>query len=257
MGIADIHMHTIYSYDGTATVPAVLERASQVGLDVIAITDHDQIRGALMAEQLASKYHLQVLPGVEISTRDGDLLAFSIRKLVPAGLSLIETLQRVGDLGGFCVAPHQGATGMGMKSLSAFSIFKALRDDQARRILIAIETYNATILDRASNIDAKIWAERFNLSQTGSSDAHVIEAIGLGATLFPGSTISDLVNALWIGKTQVQAGPHWGAARVLGKWAVNYLASAPAHLNLALQYGRKNEFLSNPVNPRILDGNLY
>ena len=257
MGIADIHTHTIYSYDGTATVPAVLERASQVGLDVIAITDHDEIRGALMAEQLASKYGIQVLPGVEITTSEGDLLALSIRKLVPAGLSLPETLRRVGDLGGFCVAPHQGAIGMGMKSLNAYSIYKALLDDEAKRILIAIETYNATILDRSSNIDAKIWAERFNLSQTGSSDAHVIEAIGLGATIFPGRTISDLVNALWIGKTKIKAGPNWGATRVLGKWAVNYLISAPAHINLALRIGSKDEFLTNPINGHIFDHNLH
>ena len=43
MGLADLHMHTIYSYDGTATVPAVLRRAHEIGLDVIAITDHDEV----------------------------------------------------------------------------------------------------------------------------------------------------------------------------------------------------------------------
>ena len=84
MGLADIHMHTLFSYDGTATVPAVLNRASQVGLDMIAITDHDEIRGALMAEQLAPKFGIQVIPGVEITTAEGDLLALSIRKLIPA-----------------------------------------------------------------------------------------------------------------------------------------------------------------------------
>jgi predicted metal-dependent phosphoesterase TrpH len=55
MGLADLHIHTVYSYDGTASVPAVLARAKQVGLDVIAITDHDEIRGALRAFELASK----------------------------------------------------------------------------------------------------------------------------------------------------------------------------------------------------------
>jgi predicted metal-dependent phosphoesterase TrpH len=47
MGLADLHIHTIYSYDGTASVPAVLTRAKQTGLDVIAITDHDEIAGSL------------------------------------------------------------------------------------------------------------------------------------------------------------------------------------------------------------------
>jgi predicted metal-dependent phosphoesterase TrpH len=117
MGLADLHMHTLYSYDGTATVPAVLKRAKQVGLDLIAITDHDEIRGALLAEQLASKYEIQVIPGVEITTVEGDLLALNLQRLVLAGLSLIETILRVGELGGFCLAPHPMATGMAMKSL--------------------------------------------------------------------------------------------------------------------------------------------
>ena len=53
MGFADLHIHTIYSYDGTATVPAVLRRAKQIGLDVIAITDHDELRGSLKALEIA------------------------------------------------------------------------------------------------------------------------------------------------------------------------------------------------------------
>ena len=234
MGLADIHMHTIFSYDGTATVPAVLQRASQIGLDIIAITDHDEIRGALLAEQLASKFNIQVIPGVEITTAEGDLLALSIRKIIPAGLSLIETVKRVGAQGGFCVAPHPGAGGMGMKSLSAYSIYQALSDYEVERILIGIETYNATTLDREGNTAAKLLAERTSVAQTGSSDAHVLEAIGLGATIFPGETAADLLAALWTGTTQVRTGPEWSPARVLGKWVAGYLMSAPAHLNPAM-----------------------
>jgi predicted metal-dependent phosphoesterase TrpH len=49
MGLADLHIHTIYSYDGTASVSAVLKRSQQIGLDVISITDHDEIAGSLKA----------------------------------------------------------------------------------------------------------------------------------------------------------------------------------------------------------------
>ena len=76
MGLADLHMHTIYSYDGTATVPSVLKHAKQAGMDIIAITDHDEIRGALLAEELAPQFGIQVLRGIEITTAEGDLLAF-------------------------------------------------------------------------------------------------------------------------------------------------------------------------------------
>lgn len=235
-------MHTIYSYDGTASVPAVLKRAKQIGLDIIAITDHDEIRGALLAEQLAPQVGIQVIPGVEITTAEGDLLALSIRKIIPAGLPLIETILRVGEQGGFCIAPHPMASGMGMKSLSAYSIWQALRNYETERILIGIETYNATTLDREGNTAAKLLAERTSVAQTGSSDAHVLDAIGLGATLFPGKTIDELVTALWTGTTFVQKGPEWGAARVLSSWAANYLFSVPSHLNPAVT-GQHSGFL--------------
>jgi predicted metal-dependent phosphoesterase TrpH len=232
MGLADLHVHTIYSYDGTATVPAVLKQARQAGLDLIAITDHDEIRGALLAEQLAPQYNLQVIPGVEITTAEGDLLALNIRSLVPAGLPLIETLQQVGALGGFCIAPHPTASSFSMKSLSAFSIRRALQASLPKRVLVGIETYNATAIDRECNTAAGILAESCGIARTGSSDAHVLTAIGLGATFFPGKTPADLLAALWTGSTRVRKGVEWGAVRVLGNWLAGYLLSIPAHLNL-------------------------
>ncbi|HMV28934.1 MAG TPA: PHP domain-containing protein, partial [Anaerolineales bacterium] len=117
MGLADLHLHTIYSYDGTATVPAVLRRAKEIGLNVIAITDHDEIAGALEGVKLASHYGVEVISGSEITTAEGDLLALNIREKIQPGLSLIETLLRVNEQGGVAVAAHPMAGGMGMKSL--------------------------------------------------------------------------------------------------------------------------------------------
>lgn len=236
MGSADLHVHTIYSYDGTATVPAVLQRARQIGLDVIAITDHDEIRGALQAEQLAPKYNIQVIPGAEITTAEGHLLALFIHELIPAGLSLTETVNRVGEQGGFCVAPHPGASGMGMKSLSLTSIYRALQNQEVRHTLLGIETYNATVLDRKSNLVAQIWAKRMGIAQTGSSDAHILAAIGLGATTFPGKTILNLFAALLAGTTGIRKDPEWNPVQVIGKWLVDYLVSAPMHLSLELAW---------------------
>jgi len=232
MGLADLHVHTIYSYDGTATIPAVLKQAKRVGLDLIAITDHDEIRGALLAEKLAPAYGLQVIPGMEITTAEGDLLALNIRKLVPARLTLIETIKQVGELGGFCIAPHPTASGFSMKSLSAFSIRQALQVSGPKPVLVGIETYNATAIDRECNLAARILAKSCAIAQTGSSDAHVLAAIGLGATFFPGKTPADLFAALQTRTTRAQNGQEWSTARVLGKWIAGYLLSLPAHLNL-------------------------
>lgn len=230
MGLADLHTHTIYSYDGTATVPAVLKRARQAGLDVIAITDHDEIRGALLAEQLAPKYGLEVIPGIEITTAEGDLLALGVHELVPAGLPLIETLLQIGQQGGCAIAPHPMASGMGMKSLNFYSVRKAARHPEAGRILLGIETYNATAIDRESRMFAEVLAYRTGLARTGSSDAHSLGAIGLGATEFPGNTAAEFLRALQEGTTIPRHQPSWSFLRIAGNWVWNYLLSVPARL---------------------------
>ena len=224
-------MHTIYSYDGTAPVPAVLARAAQIGLDVIAITDHDEIRGALQAFDLAPEFDMEVIPGIEITTAQGDLLALFVTEKIEPGLSLIETLLKVGEAGGIGIAPHPMARGIGMKSLSRASIAQALEHPDASRILIGIETYNATALDRETNQHAEELAEEYpRLARVGNSDAHTLQAIGLGTTEFPGFSAAHLLDALWIGATGVQHGEPLSSARILGAWALNYVISAPARV---------------------------
>ncbi len=235
MGLADIHMHTIYSYDGTATVPSVLAQARSIRLDVIAITDHDEIRGALQALDLATKYDIDVIPGVEITTADGDLLALNVTDKIPRGLPVGETLLRVEQAGGVAVAPHPMAGGMGMKSLGWYSIWKAAHDPQTAKTLVAIETYNATALDTFSNEYSAVLANSLGLPKTGSSDAHVLEAIGLGATEFRGHSAADLLAALRNKQTQVVRGPHWDTKKVLGSWLVHYIGSFGARLAMVTQ----------------------
>lgn len=234
MGFADLHIHTIYSYDGTASVPAVLACAKEVGLNVIAITDHDEIRGSLQAFDLAPQFGIEVIPGIEITTAEGDLLALLITEKIQPGLSLIRTILKVGEAGGICIAPHPMARGMGMKSLSDVSILRALDHPDAARILIGIEMHNATAFDRSTNHHAqRILAEHPWIAQVGNSDAHILEAIGLGATEFPGSTAAELLDALWIGATDVRRGAQFSSARILSTWAMKYLISGPARQLLA------------------------
>jgi len=226
MGLADLHIHTIYSYDGTASVPAVLRRAKEIGLDVIAITDHDEIAGSLKALELAPQYGVQVIPGIEITTAEGDLLAFNITQVVERDLPLIDTILKVGELGGFCIAPHPMAGGLGMKSLSAYSILRVLRNAKAAQILIGIETYNATTIDKMSNHYAHILGSRLDLAKTASSDAHIIDTIGLGVTEFEGYTAQDLVKALKTGDVGQRKQKEWNSAYILGSWATHYIGSA-------------------------------
>jgi len=226
MGLADLHMHSIYSYDGTASVTAILKRAEQIDLNVIAITDHDEITGSLKALELAPKYGVEVIPGIEVTTAEGDLLALNITEKIQRDRPLIETVRKVGELGGFCIAPHPMAGGFGMKSLNAYSILKALRNPDVARTLIAIETYNATTIDKMSNHYARILADRLDIAQTASSDAHISETIGLGVTEFDGHTAQDLVNALRSGNVRIRKQKEWNSVRILGSWATHFVGSA-------------------------------
>ena len=226
MGLADLHLHTIYSYDGTASIPAVLRRAHEIGLDVIAITDHDETAGSLKALELASHFGIEVIPGIEITTAEGDLLALFTKEKIQAGLSLLETVLKVRELGGVCIAPHPMAGGLGMKSLRARTILKALRNPVVAETLIGIEIYNATALDRMSNHYTRILANRLDIAQVGNSDAHVVDAVGLGATEFEGNSVADLLVALKNGTTKVRKQKEWSAFKVLSCWGMHYVGSA-------------------------------
>lgn len=225
MGLADLHIHTIYSYDGTASVSSVLARAKEIELDVIAITDHDEINGSLKALELASNYGIEVIPGVEVTTAEGDLLTLNVTQKIERGQSLTETVLQARELGGFCITPHPMAGGLGMKSLSAGSIMRALRNRDVAQTLIGIETFNATTIDKMSNHYAHLLGEHLKIAKLGNSDAHILRTIGRGATQFEGHTAQDLLNSIRTRKTSVQKQKKWNAVQILGSWAANYAAS--------------------------------
>ncbi len=237
MGLADLHVHTIYSFDGTASVPAVLQRARQVGLDVIAITDHDVVEGARLALDLAPVYGIEVIPGIEISTADGDLLALSVWERIAPGRSLIETVLAVRERGGVCIVPHPQARGLGMRSVAVPTLVKALLHPGVADTLVGVEAYNATALDRMGIATARLLTSGLNLASVGNSDAHVTAAIGLGATEFPGHTAADLLAALRARQTVAHRREEWSVFQILGSWLFGYLGSLSARLGMAIGLG--------------------
>jgi len=192
LGTADLHTHSIYSYDATSTVRAVLKQAADVGLNIIALTDHDEIRGSLEAHELAPQYGIESIPGVEVSTKQGHLLALFVETLPPRGLSLIDTLIHIGKLGGVAIAPHPFNNLPG--SLSMEAVVGALTNPRAKAVLKGIETHNMST--QAFDSIAQKLAIYLPLAKIASSDAHIYLAIGTGRTEFPGETAQDLLKAL-------------------------------------------------------------
>ncbi len=195
MAYADLHVHSIFSSDGTARIETILETVkNRTNLSMIAITDHDEIEGALLAEKLAPSYGLSVVTGSEVTTSQGHLLALFIREKIPAGLSLLDTLNYVEMLGGLCIAPHPGA--LLTNSLSINTIENALREPIGQRILVGIEVFNAGLLRKKSNGIAMQFALNHDIAISSNSDAHVTGMIGRAATGFNGKSVEDLRNAL-------------------------------------------------------------
>ncbi len=107
-GRADIHIHSA-SGDGLATVEQILEYVNNhTNLDLIAITDHDELKGSFKARDLVAQknYRVQVLVGCEITTRNGHLLVYDIENHIPMLQTMEATVEAVHKQNGFCIVPH-------------------------------------------------------------------------------------------------------------------------------------------------------
>jgi hypothetical protein len=170
----ELHAHSEYSYDGRDPVEALLARASEVGLDALAVTDHDAIEGSLAAVERAPDYGLVGVPGLEVSSAAGHVLALGVEELVPAGLSFAETLDRIHDLGGVAVVPHPFQT-------SRSGVLASITEDELAAA-DAIEVYNSRLLTGRANRQAARYARRRGLPTTAGSDAHIAEMVGRAVT---------------------------------------------------------------------------
>lgn len=169
----DLHVHTGHSCDGVGSVRSVLAGARDVGLDGLAVTDHDTAAGARRAVALAPEYDLFVLSGVEVSTRDGHLLALGIDRAPATGRPMAETVRTVREQDGVAVVPHP---------------FQRSRHGAGRRAIRradpdAIETFNAHLLTGLWNRRAARFAERTDHPTVGGSDAHRPGTVGRANTV--------------------------------------------------------------------------
>jgi len=175
----DLHIHTHYSEDATTTLKEVVYYAKKSGLDGVAVTDHETLRGAL---RLAKKSQLTIIPGLEIETSRGHILALNMTTVIPKKLDLIETVEKIHEAGGVAVVAHPAVvlkTGLRLM-ITLDSKVDAVEVINSASFPFFLSTYLSCRL-----------AKRLNLPQTAGSDAHHGAEIGSAYTLIDADSNSD------------------------------------------------------------------
>jgi predicted metal-dependent phosphoesterase TrpH len=215
----DLHVHTNKS-DGAGTVEQTLAAASsKPKLWAVAITDHNEISGALEAAKLAKKFRVQVIIGEEISTDAGHILGLFLKKFIPPGLTPEETIRLIHQQGGLAIVPHPALSplphyrGITMKRLDLL----AKRRDELERP-DGVEVRNGLPLQLALQGEIKSRnIASWGLAEVGGSDSHHPSSIGSCWTEFSGSSLEDLVTALRKRQTRAmgEGWSVWETARAL------------------------------------------
>lgn len=221
---ADIHVHTKYSGIGRlgplkfpesiADPKDVVKNAHILGLNVVCITDHNTISGALRAKEYAKDFDdLEIVIGEEISAVEGEVIGLYLNEEIPAGLPVDETIDIIREQGGITVAPHP------------FSLYcPALKERIYELDLDAIEVLNAGHIDSYTNKEAQIRGACGKWALLGGSDAHSINTLGDAYTLFEGEGSEELRHAILRKETQAR-GTSWSLGKAIN-WSLGVVIGA-------------------------------
>ena len=173
--LADLHMHTNHSHDCATDPEALLDHCIAQGLGAVAITDHNEVSGALQAAALGKP--ITVIVGEEVKTSQGEVIGLFLRERIERGMTMDETIAAIQDQGGLVYMPHP------------FDRMHTIPDPATLlRVLDSIdifEVYNSRLLFDAFNDDAMRFAAKYNLIQAAGSDAHVLQGIGTALNQIP------------------------------------------------------------------------
>jgi len=175
----DLHVHTSYSYDSWIPPKEMVEAAIKKGVDCLAICDHGEVKGALEAIEYAKGKPILIIPGIEVKSKEGDILALNVKEKIPNKLSAKETIKKIREMGGLAIIPHP---------FGWLCSFKGDIEEIAEEI-DGIEVLNASIFG-PGNKKALDFAQKFNLPITAGSDAHGPDLVGRTYLEIPGENLS-------------------------------------------------------------------
>ncbi len=172
----DLHNHTVFSKDSLASPQKMIEAAKAAGLDKMAITEHNNLRGALAAKEIDPDF---VIVGEEVMTTEGEIIAYFVKEEVPKGLRPEEAIERLREQGAVISVPHP----LDAVRRSAMGLESVLR---IINVVDAVEVFNARVLlfDPA-NRKADELAEKYGKLKTAGSDAHTPWETGHAYVVMP------------------------------------------------------------------------
>ena len=165
----DLHMHTDHSPDCATPVDVLLDTAKRRGLGAIAITDHNEISGALAARDLADG--IKVIVSEEVKTaHEGEVIGLFIEEKIPRGMSMKETIDAIHAQGGLAYVPHPFDR---LHTIPDYEhLLKVVED------IDMLEVFNARIAVRGFNEEAQRFADKYRVVAGAGSDSHVAQGLG-------------------------------------------------------------------------------
>jgi predicted metal-dependent phosphoesterase TrpH len=202
----DMHSHTMFSGDSTTTLDEIMESIVEAGIDVLCVTDHNAIDGAVRLKRaLEGDGICRVIVGEEVRTHTGEIIGLFLNEKIPFGANAIDTATQIRAQGALVYVPHP---------------FDPLRRNLTEASLIeitglglvdAIEAHNSKTSLKSLNVRAAEFGNEHHLALGAGSDAHVPLALGSAYMEMPdfdGPT--DFLAKLHHGRI---VGHHWDEAR--------------------------------------------
>ncbi|MCK5017450.1 MAG: PHP domain-containing protein [Candidatus Peribacteraceae bacterium] len=201
----DLHIHSKFSKDGTMTPEQIISIAKNVGLDGIAVTDHNTIKGGIETAKICDDNFI-VIVGSEIMTTHGEIIGLGLTEDVQDGLTPLETCKLIKKQGALVVVPHP------------FDKFRKGVGSELEKIVEhvdAIETFNSRTMMTKFNKKADEFSEKYNVPRIASSDSHFPDEIGSSYTILNCELdVKSILNEIKSGKTEISCRktgikPHW------------------------------------------------
>ncbi|MDR1404398.1 MAG: CehA/McbA family metallohydrolase [Candidatus Methanoplasma sp.] len=186
---ADLHIHSDFSNDGKSTVEEIIEAAAAKGLGCISITDHNSFGAYRLAKENGK---VIVIPGIEVSSKEGHILAYGIDREIPRDMSIKETISAIHEAGGvaFAAHPYRWWSGIGEKN----TLDNDFDGTEARNARSTV----------SGNRKSESLAMRIGKPVSAGSDAHTCQYIGDGTVELPDDIVTwqDALSAVMRGNAK-------------------------------------------------------